>query len=173
VSFPERCYQTLLYLYPASFRREYGEPMQQAFRDQLRHAGNGPKHGLWTRAAVDLLRSAAALHAAEWRRRGSGLLAGVFWLAAAIFLGRYDLHTDDTGIEVALILLFTFVLGFWHPKRAVAASLLGLSIPLAELIAGNHAPGLALIAVFVTAAGAIGGCSGVFLRRALTGNEPR
>jgi len=105
------------------------------------------------------------------------LAAGAFGLAAALFLGRFELHTDDTGMEVFFILLFTFVLGCWYPKRAWLAAFVGLSIPIAELIWGhprpslNHTTGLAILAGFVAVIGFVGSYSGVFVRRLVTGTQ--
>lgn len=48
----EYLYHLLLHLYPASHRREYGEWMAQAFRDQCRvarQAGLGGWLALWWR----------------------------------------------------------------------------------------------------------------------------
>jgi hypothetical protein len=90
--------------------------------------------------------------------------------AAAIFLGRFELHTDDTGVEVGLILLTTFLLGCLHPRQAWQwALLVGSSIPLAHLLFGKaQFPGLAVITSFVLATGLIGSYSGAFLRRAIS-----
>ena len=90
-------------------------------------------------------------------------------VAAAIFLGRVELHSDDTGVEVGLLLLFTFVLGCWQPRRAWLLSLIGLSAPIAELIWGpavsqplkHHLP----LAVVVLLLGLAGSFSGAFARR--------
>ena len=99
--------------------------------------------------------------------------AFVLGLAAAIFLGRSELHSDDAGVEVFFILLFTFILGCWYPKRAWLVSLLGLSIPLAELLWGqprptlNHTSGLAMLAGFVAVIGVAGSYSGALMRKFL------
>jgi hypothetical protein len=50
--------------------------------------------------------------------KATTLACYLFCTAADAFLGRYELHTDDTGVEVFFILLATFVLGCWHPRRA-------------------------------------------------------
>ena len=103
----------------------------------------------------------------------TALAAFVFGLVAAIFLGRFELHSDDAGVEVFFILLFTFMLGCWYPKRAWLVSLLGLSIPIAELIWGqprpslNHTSGLAILAGFVAVIGVAGSYSGVLIRKFL------
>ena len=104
----------------------------------------------------------------------AGLTAFVFGLAAAIFLGRFELRSDDSGVEVFFILLFTFILGCWFPKRAWLASLLGLSIPIAEFIWGqsraslNFTSGLSMLAGFVVMLGVVGSYSGVLMRKFLT-----
>lgn len=62
-------YTLLLYLYPRSFRAEYGEPMVQLFRDKNRDVlRNGHALGLfrlWLFALLDLLRTALAERLAE------------------------------------------------------------------------------------------------------------
>jgi hypothetical protein len=101
----------------------------------------------------------------------TGILAYVFWLPAVVFLGRYDLHTDDTGVEVFFLLLITFILGSLHPRRAWQwALLVGPAIPLAELLFAHPQPGagaLVLLAV-VTAVGLAGSYAGAGLRRAIS-----
>jgi hypothetical protein len=179
----ERVYGALLRLYPSSFRGEYREPMRQVFRDQLRDAGSPSKRRrLWAGTIVDLLRSVVALHLEERMRGGTSIApvaACVFGLAAAMFLGRFELHTDDSGVEVFFILLFTFILGCWYPKRAWLVPLLGLSAPLAELFWGrsrpslNHTTGLALLAGFVVLVGLIGSYSGVLIRKFVIANASK
>jgi signal peptidase I len=55
-----RLYSVLLYAYPADFRRQYGRPMQQLFRDRCRELGRGA--GL-----IDMLRFALQV-TADWAR---------------------------------------------------------------------------------------------------------
>ena len=97
------------------------------------------------------------------------IAAGLFAIAAAIFLGRFELHSDDTGVEVAFLLLFTFILGFWQPKYAWLYSFIGLGIPVAELAWGQ--PPLkkaALIGLFVMVISITGTVCGVLARRLVT-----
>ena len=54
-----RVYRTLLLLYPAAFREEYGEEMAFVFREQLQDAPR--KHVVWLRVARDLLTIAPKL----------------------------------------------------------------------------------------------------------------
>jgi len=59
-------YRALLLVYPASFRRAYGDEMAHAFRDLCRDAqrtsGAGGVLALWPRALRDLLLAASAEH---------------------------------------------------------------------------------------------------------------
>lgn len=57
-------------------------------------------------------------------------------------MGRFELRSDDAGVEVLFILLFTLILGCWDPKRVWLVSLLGLSIPIAEWPGVNGRPAL-------------------------------
>lgn len=96
--------------------------------------------------------------------------AYLFCLAAGVFLGRFELHTDDTGVEVAFLLLATFILGCWQPRHAWQwAILVGLWIPAAELVFRRppvNASSL-LVAGFVLAVGLAGSYLGVLVRRAI------
>ena len=97
-----KLYRILMALYPKSFRRQYQAPMEQAFRDQLRDAPD--RRRLWLATILDLLKSAPSLH---WEESMQTLAAFAFAIASALFLGRYELHTDDTGVEVGFVLLFS------------------------------------------------------------------
>lgn len=114
------------------------------------------------------------------------LLASVFAIASTVFLARFELHTDDTGVEAGLMLLCALILGAVHPRHAwVWALVPGSAIALAT--AWNHfygpqqgAPPLServLVMAFVTAIGLVGAYSGVGLRRAVSSSgrpsEPR
>ena len=101
----------------------------------------------------------------------SNLGAYLFCLAAGAFLGRFELHTDDTGVEVGLLLLATFVLGCWHPRHAWQwAILAALWIPAADVI-GRHVRVNASsipVTAFVLAVGLAGSYLGVLVRRAIS-----
>jgi hypothetical protein len=100
-----------------------------------------------------------------------------FCLAAGLFLASFELHTDDTGVEVFLILLFTFVLGCWHPLHAWQwALLVGPWAPAADLWQVqfgtvkpdlSHAGGLPLLTAVVLALGLAGSYAGALLRKGL------
>lgn len=88
-----------------------------------------------------------------------------FCLAAAVFLGRYELHTDDTGVEVFFILLFTFVLGCWHPRHAWQwALMIGPSAPLADFIFGARPAPLIPLTGVVIVIGLAGSYAGAWFR---------
>jgi hypothetical protein len=84
-SLAERIYALSLYLYPPSFRREFGEPMRQAFRDRLRDRRVPPSRFLFdiTRDTVSTaLREHA--HSPQALLRMFALLALAFaaWMIA-------------------------------------------------------------------------------------------
>lgn len=97
------------------------------------------------------------------------IAAYLFALAAGAFLGRFELHTDDTGVEVGLLLVATSVLGSLHPRHAWQwAVLVGLWIPAAELVFRRppvHASSL-LVAAFVLSVGLAGSYLGALVRGA-------
>ena len=181
MSFGERAYNLLLHVYPGGFLRAYREPLRQAFRDQSRDAGSLTKRvRLWARLLVDLARSAPAVHADERGPRRMNFttpLAYLFCSAAMIFVGRFELRTDDAGVVVFFVLAMTLVLGCLHPRRAWQWGFAGWCVPIAELFWGTArghlggAPGAALLLAFVTGIGLAGGYAGAWLRRAAGGRR--
>jgi hypothetical protein len=95
----------------------------------------------------------------------------LFAAASGAFLGRFELHTDDAGVEVGLLLVACFVLGWLHPRHAWQwAVLVGLWIPAAELLFRRppvNASSL-LVAAFVLGVGTAGSYLGVLVRRAVS-----
>lgn len=86
-------------------------------------------------------------------------------LAAGIALARYDLHTDDTGIEVGLLLIASLVLGLLAPKRWwLVALCVGLPIPIVEIAIAHASPPPAGIAALGVAS--LGGLIGFGIARA-------
>jgi hypothetical protein len=88
-------------------------------------------------------------------------IAVVLALGAGLLLATYDLRTDDTGIEVGLLLIISFALAFIAPRWWWAiALLLGGFIPIFEMsvqgLAAAPAPSGAVALVF-TFIGALGG----------------
>lgn len=101
----------------------------------------------------------------------NGILAYAFWLPAILFLGYFELHTDDTGVEVGLLLVITFLLGTLHPRHAWQwALLVGPVIPAAEVLFGHPQAGrgMAVLLLFVVALGLSGSYTGALIRRAVS-----
>ncbi len=84
----ERTYRTLLRLFPAEFREEYGEDVLQLLRDRHRELASSPcgvRAIFWIRAAADLVLEAAAERSQLWirkrrrnaRKKGSGMFDGL------------------------------------------------------------------------------------------------
>lgn len=90
-------------------------------------------------------------------------------LAVGAFLGRFELHTDDTGVEVGVLFLATFVLGLLHPRHAWQwAVLVALWIPAAELVFRRPPVNSSslLVAAFVLCVGLAGSYLGALVRGA-------
>src|SRR6185369_11174639 len=119
-------YRVLMNAYPREFRNQYGEPVDQAFRDLHRDAFQ--KHGyvgvalLWFHVVPDFLFSAGEVILAKagdflkWRFRLQWVIAcsAVFALARIIFLILYS----NLGLGI-----FKGVEGnglFWNVIRAAA-----------------------------------------------------
>jgi hypothetical protein len=97
-------------------------------------------------------------------------LACLLCVAAMLFMGYFELHTDDTGVEVAALSVCAFLLGCLDPRRAwLWPVLVAASIPGAELLFGKGGlhGGLPGVAVFVLIAALIAGLTGAFARRTL------
>lgn len=109
--------------------------------------------------------------------RLGALFAGAFALASGAFLARFELHTDDTGVEVFLLLACSFVAGLICARRAwIWALVISLPIPGADIWntlygsghAGLHTQrDLLLLMLFVSAVGMAGAYAGAGLRRTL------
>jgi len=104
----------------------------------------------------------------------TGILAYVFWIPAVLFLGRFELHTDDTGVEIGLLLLITFILGSLHPRHAWQwALLVGPAIPATQCLFGHPQPGvIAVLLPLVIVLGLVGSYAGAGIRRAITSLTP-
>jgi hypothetical protein len=71
---------------------------------------------------------------------------------AGFFMLSYDLRTDDTGVEVALLLALSLALAVAAPRRALAVGL-GVGLPIAawSVMKGNGAAIAALAFALVGA----------------------
>jgi len=81
----------------------------------------------------------------------------VLALVVGVFLASYDLRTDDTGIEVGLLLIASVTLAAVSPTRWwVIALCVGLPIPIVELAVAHSAlPPAGVVALVVTIVGAV------------------
>src|SRR3974390_2288246 len=107
------------------------------------------------------------------------LPAAVFFaLTFSAWLGRADLHTDDTGILVGLIGLGGFLLSMVEPRRPwmwgliVPAGIIGVEVW--NYAFGNRNPnvggfgGLCAIAGLAIAVASLGSYAGSFIRRSVS-----
>lgn len=76
-------------------------------------------------------------------------------IAAALFLAYFELHTDDAGVEAALLLASSVLLGYLEPRHAWRwGAILGAAIPLSDLLVLKHnAPGVAAFTIAFALAG--------------------
>ena len=73
-------------------------------------------------------------------------------LAVGFFLLSYDQRTDDTGVEVALLVALSLALAVAAPRRALAVGLaVGLPIAAWSVMSGNSGGILALVFALVGA----------------------
>jgi hypothetical protein len=77
-------------------------------------------------------------------------------LVAGILLASYDLRTDDTGIELGLLLIVSLILAALAPRRWwLIALCVGLPIPIVEAVALHATPPAGAAALVVTIGGAL------------------
>ena len=78
-------------------------------------------------------------------------------LVVGVLLASYDLRTDDTGVELGLLLIASVVLAFVAPSRWwLLALCVGLPIPIAEIAVAHSAiPPAGVVALIVTISGAL------------------
>ena len=147
-------------LYPKSFRDQYQGLMEQVFRDQMRNTKHPRRH--WLNTLFDVVKNAPYL---QWEAHMQSIASILGAIMAAFVLARFELHSDDTGVEVAFVFLFTFALGFWQPKHAKLFSFIGLGIPLAEVgWGGLSIKKAAMILLFVMVVSVAGTVSGMLVR---------
>jgi hypothetical protein len=153
----ERVYAALLWLYPRSFRDEYGAEMHAAFR-QYRRSTQKTSFAFWSFAIADVARSAAIAQIDEWRRgprqialrlaasSAAGLAAtaiaahGTTWLYGYFYhpyLEGTTLPVAPYGIVLGLVLGGTVGVVQWLllPARVRRASAWALASAVAVPIA--------------------------------------
>lgn len=134
-----RVYALLLYLYPAAFRRDYGESMLQLFEDQCRVArGAGGYAMLWLKTLRDLARSVPAIQLNERRK---GMQHGATFAGALVW-------TVIVGFVVAFIAFAVVIpstVGYIPGDEAAAIA--GSDPPTAAELARFRAIGLSTLAL--------------------------
>lgn len=80
----------------------------------------------------------------------------VLAVLAGMALASYDLRTDDTGIEVGLLLIASVTLAAFAPRRWwIVALCVGLPIPIMEIVVSHAAlppGGIAALAIAIVGA---------------------
>ena len=78
-------------------------------------------------------------------------------LLVGVLLASYDLRTDDTGVELGLLLIGSVVLAIVAPRRWwLIALCVGLPIPIVEVAVAHAAiPPAGVAALVVTIIGAL------------------
>jgi hypothetical protein len=161
-SFGARLYALLLYLYPASFRREYGESMLQLFNDQCRSiSGPGGYAVLWVKTLRDLLLSVPAAHSNGPRPASNGArllwtvlaVLGLVFVVNAVILPSWisrmpsDVPTIVQATEAAMP-------GPYRTVALVAVAIVSTLLALGALVFALRQPNLSTGAVaFVVGAG--------------------
>lgn len=118
----ERIYRTLLKAYPTEYLKRYGQPMAQAFGDQLRAATSISKFvRLWLRTLADWATTVSARHLEKCQ---AGELLSRSWSDEAlrtIFFARYEASWSGH----AEITLEDLLLGALRIDRAFAVGVVG------------------------------------------------
>lgn len=154
-----RLYRSMLAVYPAGFRRDYGQQMAQVFRDTCneRYAEGGHRGlvELWTSVLIDLAlsalreriaamtsatnRSAPILEGGQQMNRRSligPVLPYVLSIVFGLGISYVNLHTDEVTFVALPLFGVAAVLGFLSPRGAWRwALLLVVWTPLGQWLA--------------------------------------
>src|SRR5207245_4700477 len=90
-----RLYSVLMYAYPREFRRQYGRPMEQLFRDRCRDLARTPQRLALLRFAVHML--------VDWFRTTVRERAAAVWYA-----GRAPARRSSVTEWAVTILIYLF-----------------------------------------------------------------
>jgi hypothetical protein len=149
----ERVYRALLGLYPAAFRRRFGEDLVQLFHDRLRDACSGRSSGgaavAWTELLADVVVTASHEHLRRNRTVAHSLatspsvttrilgLAGV--AAGLVILAAYVIDLPSGVFRDRLIVFAVGVSGIGigvHLRQSARAPMLSWAVTVA-LVAAN------------------------------------
>jgi signal peptidase I len=115
-----RIYSVLLYAYPAEFRREYGGPMKQVFRDRCRAVASAPGRLPFAQFALQMM--------ADWLRTTVRERASEFWHS-----GRATSHRSSVTEWAVTILIYLFA-----TTTLVQAYVIPTSSMERNLMVGDH-----------------------------------
>jgi hypothetical protein len=154
----ERLFAVLLWLYPKSFRHEYGEPMLATFRE-LRAAPGEHRRGSWRFVVFDTVRAATLLWWDECRRSFAlrwlttcalgllstalvaNLIASVFSYMYHPYFEGFTISASAYGALLGLVLGGTIVISQWFllPRQGTRAWALAsaVGLPIAVLLCGT------------------------------------
>lgn len=109
---PRETYRLLLFLYPGSFRKAFGDEMLQTFcdfHDDTVRAGGRADAGFWGALLGDTISGAARQHADRWRAApGAPVLALLLFPAVYAALVRVALalpHPPVHGVGFPIVFL--------------------------------------------------------------------
>jgi hypothetical protein len=115
----ERIYRVLLKTYPRAFLREYGGPMEQLFKDQLKDAiVRKQVIQFWGRILADVLKTAPAYH---WLQASTARGGTMRWRQAGAM--TFAAVSTCLGIRLAFYGDYNWFSGFYLRHLPVAASL--------------------------------------------------
>ena len=143
-------YRRLLWLYPASFRNEFGDDLVQTYRDLLLYNKDGS--GVWWRTARDLIASATRERAAVLTPKS---WLGVLGIVVLALLGLFVGGTGGVLLIPAAVLIALPVFGLsrlWH-AWTIRRTTGGAIVREVLLGVGCIAPAAAFLVYFGEAAG--------------------
>jgi hypothetical protein len=169
-----------LRVYPARFRGEFADEMQQVFanacRDVYHDRGVLGLMGLCVYTTFDLgITAMKEQISASPRNVLRSISLVIVILAMGFFIGWVDLHNNEPQPAAMCIVVFSFILGFRSPAKAwLWAILIGLSIPVSQSVALAKGTGslhnlLTCVIAFIPAF--IGGYSGALVRWGASSNN--
>jgi hypothetical protein len=113
----QRFYRVLLFAYPRSFRRDYGELMAQAFGDRLREKGAPRAWGLVvTDLALSLPQQLMEVSLMSQRWMAGVAAAGTALILSTMFIGAGSPITI-LSLGIGLFAGILAALSFWSAKR--------------------------------------------------------
>lgn len=144
VIFSARLYQGLIFTLPKEFRQNYAAEMSRVFRDCCRYAYE--HRGIFgvlselIASVFDLITNAFKERVMtllnDNRRLSFLLITGILAASGGLFAAFADLRKEEVPGPVFMVVIFTFVLGFFRPSCFWFSGLIvGLMMPMIHFIA--------------------------------------